>query len=154
MGLGFEHLSDFDFCGSIAGLINNSRHRHKSCFGGFLVLLVGIAALIITSVYLKTFFNRETPKMSSNSLKFYTPPRINISSNFTVAIMIQIANINSFLNELVRVEAEYKTKNKSSSRKCPINIVKCNRSDSLRKKNYMTRLNEAKRCVSTYMVSH
>ena len=73
MGLGFEYLSDFDFCGSIAGLIYNGRRRYKSRFGGFLTILAGTAALIITSVYLKTFFNRETPKMSSNSLKYYTP---------------------------------------------------------------------------------
>ena len=129
MGLGFEYVSDFDFCGSIAGLMYNGRRRYKSRFGGFLTILAGIAALIITSVYLKSFFNRETPKMSSNSLKFYTPPRIDISSNFTVAIMMQIANTNEFRDDLVRIEAEYKTKNQSSSQNYPINIVKCNRSD-------------------------
>ena len=109
----FVFLTDFDFCGSIAGLMYNGKRRYKSKLGGVLTLMAFGSVLVLAVFYLRLFFARETPKMSYNDLKYWDPPLLDISGNFTVAVMMQYSDQNIFRNDLVKIEVYYKSKNNS-----------------------------------------
>lgn len=122
-------LSDFDFCGSIAGLMYSGKRRYKSKFGGVLTLMAFIGIIVITVFYLQVFFARETPKMSSNALKFWDPPSLNVSSNFTVAVMMQYSDKNEFRDDLVQVEVFYVKKNGTTRKSSPLVKIPCKKND-------------------------
>ena len=125
----FAFLSDFDFCGSIAGLMYSGKRRYKSKFGGVLTIMAFIGIIVITVFYLQVFFARETPKMSSNVLKYWDPPSLNVSENFTVAVMMQYSDKNEFRDDLVQVEVFYVKKNGTERKSSPLSKIPCKKED-------------------------
>lgn len=121
----FDFLTDFDFCGSIAGLMYNGKRRYKSKLGGVLTLMAFGSVLVLMVFYLKLFFARETPKMSYNDLKFWNPPLLDLSGNFTVAVMMQYNNNNLFRDDLVKVEVYYKSKKNNDYQEKQLEIIPC-----------------------------
>ena len=125
----FAFLSDFDFCGSIAGLMYSGKRRYKSKFGGVLTIMAFTGIIVITVFYLQVFFARETPKMSSNVLKYWDPPSLNVSENFTVAVMMQYSDKNEFRDDLVQVEVFYVKKNGTERKSSPLSKIPCKKKD-------------------------
>lgn len=121
----FVFLTDFDFCGSIAGLMYNGKRRYKSKLGGVLTLMAFGSVLVLAIFYLRLFFARETPKMSYNDLKYWDPPLLDISGNFTVAVMMQFSDQNIFRDDLVKIEVYYKSQNNSVHKEKQLDIIPC-----------------------------
>ena len=87
-------LKQIDFCFSIAGLNYKGNHRYQSWIGGLLSILIFFIFTGITTYYVVQFFDRTTPKMAFQNIKYWTAPEYNLSNNFNLAIMLEINNIN------------------------------------------------------------
>ena len=135
-----KFLRNIDFCFSIVGLNYKGNHRYKSWVGGILSIMVFIIFISIVAYYLVSFFERKTPKMSFQNLKYWQAPRYDLSENFTLAIMMEINNTYQFREDLIQIKAQYINKSNSKYEVVPINIVECNRGDYIDNEEYFDKL--------------
>ena len=73
-------LKQIDFCFSIAGLNYKGHHRYQSWIGGILSILILFIFTGITTYYVVQFFDRTTPKMAFQNIKYWTAPEYDLSN--------------------------------------------------------------------------
>ena len=86
------------------------------------------------------FFDRTTPKMAFQNIKYWTAPEYNLTNNFNLAIMMEINNIFQFRDDLITIQAEYHNKVNLSYSITPISFIKCERSHYTENEEFFDKL--------------
>lgn len=142
-------LEQIDFCYSIVGLSYKGYKRYKSWFGGILSIGLFLSFIAIICYYLTTFISRKSPKMTFENMKYWSAPENDISSNFTMAIMMKFNGVNGFRDDLIKLEAYYYNNTESKTTVKNIDFIKCDNNLFIDNQNEFLKLELSKaKCLN------
>ena len=125
----YEKVKNMDFFGTIVGLRYKGAWRYKTFLGGLFsmtLLVFSLATIIYFSI---KFISRQEIKMTFENIKYWNPPLINLTENFSFAVSMQYGNQNLIRPEVIDISFEYVQFNQTSNvlSTIPLSSIPCAR---------------------------
>ena len=122
-------ITSFDCCSSTIGFTYNGKRRYRAFFGGILTIICLLIIIDIIFAYSIQYFGKYEKQVFYQDKSYSRPPKIDISKDYHIAIMMQYFGANVFMDNMIRLKAVYKKKDDDTFLEIPLSLYKCKRTD-------------------------
>ncbi len=103
----FFNFQDYDIFATVVGLRYSGNWRYKTNIGGLTSIITIVLIMSILIYHINGYLNRSSIKMTFENIKYWNPPRLDLSQNFHIVVMMKYGNSNIIRDDIINISMDY-----------------------------------------------